>query len=44
MRCNRKTSSFAVIPRKKLIENLNITEVWQLRRRLKSQSQDCCAF
>ena len=38
MRCNRKTACFAVTPRKKVISSLNITEVWQLRRREKAKA------
>ena len=33
MPCNRKTACFAVTPRKKVVESLNITEIWQLRSR-----------
>ncbi len=33
MRCNRKTACFAVTSRKKVVKRLNITEIWQLRRR-----------
>ena len=33
MRCNRKTACFAVTPRKKVAGSLNITKIWQLRRR-----------
>ena len=33
MRCNRKTACFAVTPRKEVVGYLNITEIWQLRRR-----------
>ena len=36
MRCNRKTVCFAVTPRKKVVSGLNITEIWQLRRREKA--------
>ena len=36
MRCNRKTACLAVTPRKKVVDCLNITEIWQLRRRLKA--------
>ena len=35
MRCNRKTACFAVTPRKKMVDSLKITEIWQLRRREK---------
>ena len=35
MRCNRKTARFAVTPRKKTVGSLNITKIWQLRRREK---------
>ena len=37
LRCNRKTASFAVIPRKKVASCLNITEIWQLRRHEKTK-------
>ena len=33
MRCNRKIACFAVTPRKKVAGSLNITKIWQLRRR-----------
>ena len=33
MRCNRKTACLTVTPRKKMAESLNITKIWQLRRR-----------
>ena len=33
MRCNRKTACFAVTPRGKSINGLNITKIGQLRRR-----------
>ena len=36
MRCNRKTACLAVTPRKKAVGVLNITEIWQLRRRKKA--------
>ena len=39
MRCNRKTACFAVTPRKKTIGCLDITEIWQLRRRKKAKAK-----
>ncbi len=42
MRCNRKTVCFAGTPRKKVVKSLNITDISQLRRNLKSQSGNCC--
>ena len=39
MRCNRKTTCFAVTPRKKMVGRLNITEIEQLRRRKKAKSK-----
>ena len=33
MRCNRKTAYFTVTPHRKMIDSLDITEIWQLRRR-----------
>ena len=38
MRCNYKTACFAVTPRKKAVGSLNITKIWQLRRREKTVS------
>ena len=32
MRCNRKTSGFAVTPHRKVAGRLDITAIWQLRR------------
>ena len=37
MRCNRKTACFAVTPRRIMVDSLNITEIWQLRRREKAK-------
>ena len=37
MRCNRKTACLAVTPLKKMVVRLNITEIWQLRRREKAK-------
>ena len=39
MRCNRKTVCFAVTPRKKTVGSVDITEVWQLRRREKAKAK-----
>ena len=39
MRCNRKTANFAVTPRKKMVNSLNITGIWQLRRREKAKAE-----
>ena len=39
MRCNRKTACFAVTPRKKVVGDFNITEIWQLRRRQKAKAE-----
>ena len=39
MRCNRKIAFFAVTPHGKLVENLDITEVGQLRRREKFKAE-----
>ena len=39
MRCNRKTTCFAVTPRKEAVGSLNITEIWQLRRREKPKQK-----
>ena len=44
MRCNRKTACFAVTPRKKIVGSLNITEIWQLRRRKKSKRKLLSSF
>ena len=37
MRCNRKTACLAVTPLREMFDGLNITEIWQLRRREKSK-------
>ncbi len=39
MRCNRKTVCFAVTPRKKMVDRLNITKIWQLRRHEKAKAE-----
>ena len=39
MRCNRKTTCFAVTPRRKMVIVLNITEVRQLYRRKKAKME-----
>ena len=39
MRCNRKTACFAVTPRKRVVDSLNITDIWQLRRREKIKAK-----
>ena len=39
MRCNRKTAGFAVTPRRKVVDCLSITEIWQLRRREKAKAE-----
>ena len=37
MRCSRKTACFAVTPRERVVGCLDITEIWQLRRRKKAK-------
>ena len=39
MRCNRQTACFAVTPRKSVVHSLDITEIWQLRRREKIKAE-----
>ncbi len=40
MRCNRKTNYFAVTPHKKdCVSPVNITKIWQLRRRKKAKAE-----
>ena len=39
MRCNRKADCFAVTPHEKLAGSLNITKIWQLRRRKKAKAE-----
>ena len=40
MRCNRKTACLTVTPRGKMVGSLNITEIWQLRRREKAKAEN----
>ncbi len=39
MRCNRKIVYFAVTPHEKVVGCLNITDIWQLRRRENSKAK-----
>lgn len=43
MRCNRKTDCSAVTTRKKVVGWLNVSKIWQLRRRKKAKAETAVA-